>query len=70
MAIARPTLCAACVACCAPVVQQDTTGLGIILLTALTDEQWIEEDEFARKLNLPPKMVRKAMRYLEQVGEA
>lgn len=48
-------------------LQQDTTGLGIILLNALTEEQWVEEDDFARKLNLPPKMVRKAIRYLEQV---
>jgi hypothetical protein len=47
--------------------QQDTTGLGVILLTALTEEQWVEEDDFARKLNLPAKMVRKALRYLEQV---
>lgn len=49
-------------------MQQDTTGLGVIILSALTEEQWIEEDEFARKLNLPPKVVRKAMRFLEQVG--
>lgn len=48
-------------------MQQDTTGLGIILLNALTEEQWVEEDDFARKLNLPPKTVRKAIRYLEQV---
>jgi DNA-binding GntR family transcriptional regulator len=39
----------------------------VILLTALTEEQWVEEDDFARKLNLPAKMVRKALRYLEQV---
>eukprot|EP00878_Enallax_costatus_P012602 GHUV01013161.1.p1 GENE.GHUV01013161.1~~GHUV01013161.1.p1 ORF type:complete len:340 (+),score=99.65 GHUV01013161.1:363-1382(+) len=46
--------------------QADTTGLGIIILTALTERQWVEEDEFARSLNLPPKMVRKATRYLEE----
>lgn len=49
-------------------LQQDTRGLGVVILTALTEEQWVEEDEFARKLNLPPKVVRKAMRFLEQVS--
>jgi hypothetical protein len=48
-------------------LQQDTSGLGVILLTSLTEEQWVEEDDMARKLNLPNKMVRKALRYLEQV---
>jgi hypothetical protein len=50
-----------------PCPQQDTTGLGVILLTFLTEEQWVEEDDVARRLNLPNKMVRKALRYLEQV---
>lgn len=49
-------------------LQQDTTGLGVILLTHLTEEQWVEEDDMARRLNLPNKMVRKALRYLEQVS--
>lgn len=49
-------------------LQADTTGLGIVVLTALTERQWVEEDEFARSLNLPPKMVRKAMRFLEEVS--
>jgi hypothetical protein len=47
--------------------QQDTSGLAIVLLTALAEKQWVEEDVLARDLNLPPKMVRKAMRYFEQV---
>lgn len=38
-----------------------------MLLTALAEKQWVEEDVLARDLNLPPKMVRKAMRYFEQV---
>ncbi|WIA30223.1 hypothetical protein OEZ86_000314 [Tetradesmus obliquus] len=46
--------------------QQDTSGLAIVLLTALAEKQWVEEDVLARDLNLPPKMVRKAMRYFEQ----
>eukprot|EP00882_Tetradesmus_deserticola_P018627 GHRQ01020007.1.p1 GENE.GHRQ01020007.1~~GHRQ01020007.1.p1 ORF type:complete len:392 (+),score=187.73 GHRQ01020007.1:621-1796(+) len=46
--------------------QQDTSGLAIVLLTALVEKQWVEEDVLARDLNLPPKMVRKAMRYFEQ----
>lgn len=50
------------------VTQQDTTGLGIVLLTALADRQWVEEEDLAKNLNLPPKMVRKAMRFFEQVG--
>jgi hypothetical protein len=48
--------------------QQDTSGLAVVLLTALAEKQWVEEDVLARDLNLPPKMVRKAMRYFEQVG--
>jgi hypothetical protein len=49
-------------------LQQDTSGLAIVLLTALVEKQWVEEDVLARDLNLPPKMVRKAMRYFEQVS--
>ncbi|KAF6265338.1 hypothetical protein COO60DRAFT_1623957 [Scenedesmus sp. NREL 46B-D3] len=46
--------------------QADTSGLAVVLLTALVERQWVEEDVLARDLNLPPKMVRKAMRYFEQ----
>lgn len=45
----------------------DTTGLGIVLLTALAERQWVKEDDLARDLSLHPKMVRRALRYLEQV---
>ncbi|KAI8465210.1 MAG: hypothetical protein J3K34DRAFT_488759 [Monoraphidium minutum] len=44
----------------------DTTGLGRVLLAALTEEAWVKEDDLARRLNLQPKMVRRTLRYLEQ----
>lgn len=52
----------------APDMQADTTGLGVVLLTALTERQWVDEDDLAAELKLHPKMVRRALRYLEQVG--
>lgn len=50
-----------------PPLQPGTSGLGIILLTALTERQWVKEDDLAADLHLHAKMVRKAMRYLEEV---
>ncbi len=46
--------------------QADSTGLGVVLLTALSQRQWVEEDELARSLSLQPKLVRRAMRFFEQ----
>ncbi|GBF98212.1 hypothetical protein Rsub_10712 [Raphidocelis subcapitata] len=42
--------------------QNDTTGLGRVLLAALTERQWVKEDELASDLNLQPKMARRALR--------
>jgi hypothetical protein len=74
----RPGICLCCVhTChthpfalplpCPPSLQPGTSGLGIILLTALTERQWVKEDDLAADLHLHAKMVRKAMRYLEEV---
>lgn len=64
----HPSGCALapCVAWRSP-MQNDTTGLGRILLGALTERQWVKEDDLASDLNLHAKMVRRALRYLEQV---
>jgi hypothetical protein len=50
-----------------PPPKNDTTGLGRVLLGALTERQWVKEDDLASDLSLHPKMVRRALRYLEQV---
>jgi hypothetical protein len=66
-------LCTACVTChpCCPLLcllqPNSTSGLGIILLTALTERQWVKEDDLAADLHLHLKVVRKGMRYLEEV---
>eukprot|EP00884_Botryococcus_braunii_P006430 jgi/Botrbrau1/15789/Bobra.4_1s0140.1 len=41
-------------------------GLGVILLEALTVREWVKEDELAEELKVHPKVVRSALRYLEQ----
>lgn len=57
----RPTLHAVA-------AQLETRGLGVVLLGVLTERQWVKEDDLAKETNLHPKMVRRALRYLEQVG--
>jgi hypothetical protein len=39
-----------------------------VLLTALTEREWVKEDDLASDLQLHPKMVRRALRYLEHVS--
>lgn len=46
--------------------QHDTTGLARVLLGALTERQWVKEDELAVELNVHPRMARRALRYLEE----
>ena len=55
---------------------QSTVGLGPITLAALSSTtdpstglpvEWIKEDELADMINMHPKILRKALRYLEQV---
>lgn len=44
----------------------DTHGLGVVVLTALSNKEWIKEDELAAELNIHAKQLRRALRYLEQ----
>lgn len=49
-------------------MQPEYVGLGAILLEALTVREWVKEDELAEELKVHPKVVRSALRYLEQVS--
>ena len=42
-------------------------GLGAIVLDALTRREWVKEDELALQLKVHPKVLRRVLRYLEQV---
>lgn len=42
-------------------------GLGAIALDALTRREWVKEDELAQQLKVHPKVLRRVLRYLEQV---
>lgn len=42
-------------------------GLGAIALDALTRREWIKEDELAEQLKVHPKVMRRVLRFLEQV---
>ena len=46
--------------------QHDTTGLARVLLAALTERQWVKEDDLAVSLGVHPRMARRALRYLEE----
>ena len=39
----------------------------MITLDALTRREWVKEDELAAQIKVHPKVLRRAMRYLEQV---
>ena len=42
-------------------------GLGVITLDALTRREWVKEDELAAEIKVHPKVLRRVLRYLEQV---
>ncbi len=46
--------------------QVDTTGLGIIVVDALSRVEWVKEEELADKLNMQLKLMRRTMQYLEK----
>ncbi len=48
--------------------QADFTGLGIVVMDALLNRPWWEEEEFARRLQLPMRPVRQILRLLETVS--
>ncbi|GMH33149.1 hypothetical protein BSKO_00983 [Bryopsis sp. KO-2023] len=43
----------------------DTSGLGIVVLDSLTQKEWVKEDLLADELKIAPKLLRRALRYLE-----
>lgn len=48
-------------------MQAEFTGLGVITLDALTRREWVKEDELATELKVHPKVMRRVLRYFEQV---
>ena len=51
-------------------MQADFTGLGVVTLDALTRREWMNEDELASEIKAHPKVLRRVLRYLEQVRDA
>lgn len=47
--------------------QAEFIGLGVITLDALTRREWVKEDELASELKAHPKVLRRVLRYFEQV---
>lgn len=52
----------------AAVPQVDTSGLGVILIDYMVNQEWKQEEEIARDIKVHPKLLRKALKYLERVG--
>ena len=50
-----------------PRMQADFVGLGVITLDALMRREWVKEDELAEEIKVHPKVLRRVLRYLEQV---
>lgn len=48
-------------------VQVDTTGLGIILMDYLLTKEWVGEADIVEDIKVHQKLVRRALKYLEQV---
>ena len=48
--------------------QAEFIGLGVITLDALTRREWVKEDELASELKAHPKVLRRVLRYFEQVN--
>ena len=48
-------------------MQADFVGLGVITLDALMRREWVKEDELAEEIKVHPKVLRRVLRYLEQV---
>eukprot|EP00210_Caulerpa_lentillifera_P007025 g6719.t1 len=44
----------------------DTRGLAIVILDNLTQQEWVNEESLAKELQIAPKLLLKALRYLEQ----
>ena len=44
-------------------------GLGVIILDGLLRREWVKEDELAGDLKIHPRIMRKSLRWFEQVGK-
>ena len=44
-------------------------GLGVIILDGLLRREWVKEDELANDLKIHPRIMRKSLRWFEQVGK-
>ena len=49
-------------------LQPNFEGLGVVVMDALLNRPWWEEEEFARLLRLPMRPVRQVLRLLETVN--
>lgn len=45
-------------------------GLGVIILDSLLRREWVKEDELAVDLKIHPRILRKALRWFEQVRQS
>lgn len=52
------------------ILQADFIGLGVITLDALTQREWVKEDELATEIKAHPKVLRRVLRYFEQVRQS
>lgn len=48
-------------------LQAEFVGLGVITLDALAKREWVKEDELAAELKVHSKVLRRVLRYFEQV---
>ena len=49
--------------------QAPIIGLGVIISDSLLRREWVKEDELAADLKVHPRILRKALRWFEQVSE-
>ena len=52
------------------ILQAEFIGLGVITLDALTRREWVKEDELATEIKAHPKVLRRVLRYFEQVRQS
>ena len=50
-------------------MQAPIIGLGVIILDSLLRREWVKEDELAADLKVHPRILRKALRWFEQVSQ-
>ena len=48
-------------------MQAPLIGLGVVILDSLLRREWVKEDELAADLKVHPRILRKALRWFEQV---